>query len=72
MLYLSDEKLKNVRDCNTSCEMWRCIQNSHKQHTLLNRSAARRNFHTATVMKNERMLCESNRVKECCIELKSI
>lgn len=71
-LSLSDEILYQVRDCNTSREMRRCIQNVTKRHTLLNHLAARRIFHTDTMMVKEKMLCYINRVKQLCFTLKSM
>lgn len=71
-LTLSDEMLKNVQHTSTALEMWTEICNVHQRHTLLNKLAARRDFYTATMRSDERILSYINRVRQMASVLESM
>lgn len=71
-LSLSDEMLKNVRQTTTSFQMGTEICNLHQRHTLLDKLSARRDFYTATMRGNEKMLVYINRVRQMASILESM
>lgn len=71
-LTLSDDLLENVREVETTKEMWLAIKNVFERHTLLNKLSARKKFYTATMLKNESVLQFSNRIRQLAATLKSM
>ena len=71
-LTLSDDLLENVREVQSTKEMWKKICDVFQRHTLLNKLAARRKFYTATMGNNESVLQFSNRVLQLASTLKSM
>jgi len=71
-LSLSDSMLEHVRDLSTASEMFESIKNVFQRHTLLNKLRARREFYTATMKSNEKMLVYINRVTQLSSILKSM
>ena len=71
-LTLSDDLLENVREVQTTKEMWKKICDVFQRHTLLNKLAARRKFYTAAMGDNESVMQFSNRVLQLASTLKSM
>lgn len=71
-LSLSDEYLENVREVNSTKQMWKIICNIFERQTLLNKLSARRLFYTATKKENESILQFANRVQQLSNTLKSM
>lgn len=71
-LSLSDDMLEHVRDSSSAKEMYDSIVNVFQRHTLLNKLRARRDFYTATMRSNEKMLSYINRVVYLSSILKSM
>lgn len=71
-LSLSDELLENVREVETTKDMWIAIRNVFERHTLLNKLSARKKFYTATKHSDESVLQFSNRVRQLASTLKSM
>ena len=71
-LSLSDEHLEHVIDADTAKEMWQSIMDIFERHTLLNKLAARRNFYTAVMLSNEKILSYINRIRQLASTLKSM
>ncbi len=71
-LTLSDDLLDNVRDVNTTKEMWLTIKNVFERHTLLNKLSARRKLYTATKNESESVLKFSNRIRQLAATLETM
>ena len=71
-LTLSNDLLENVRDVNSTKNMWLAIKNVFERHTLLNKLSARRKFYSATMNSNESVLKFSNRIRHLAATLKSM
>lgn len=71
-LTLSNDLLENVRDVNTTKDMWLAIKNVFERHTLLNKLSARRKFYTASMNSNESVLQFSNRIRHLAATYKSM
>lgn len=69
---LSTENLENVSGAVTAKETWKSILDIFQQHTLLNSLAARRNFYTATMVEDEKILPFINRIRQLSSTLKSM
>ena len=71
-LTLSNDLLENVRDVNSTKNMWLAIKNVSERHTLLNKLSARKKFYSATMESNESVLKFSNRIRHLAATLKSM
>ncbi|CDF39891.1 unnamed protein product [Chondrus crispus] len=71
-LTLSDDYLHHVRECSSAKETWEAILNVFERHTLLNKLAARRDFHTVSMLPSEKVLVFINRVKQLAARLQSM
>ena len=71
-LTLSDDILENVRDVESTKDMWQKICDVFERHTLLNKLSARKKFYTALKEENESALQFSNRVRQLASTLKSM
>lgn len=71
-LSLSDDMLENVRHTSTEKHMCDEILQVFESHTLLNKLNARRNFYTATMLNQEKMLSYINRVRQLAAVLKTM
>ncbi len=63
-LTLSDDLLENVREVQTSKEMWLVIKNVFERHTLFYKLSARKKCYTATIGDNESVPQFSNRIRQ--------
>ncbi len=64
--------LEKVSRTKTALEMWQEMCHVHQRHTLLNELAARRDFYTATMKEEEKMLVYINRVRQMASVLQSM
>ncbi len=71
-LTLSDGILESVHGVPTASAMWATIQNIFERHSLLNKITARRNFYTAEMNSDEKILQFSNRIIHLAAKLKSM
>ena len=71
-LSLSNDLFENVRDVETTKEMWMAIQNVFERQTLLNKLSARKKFYTATMNVDESVLQFANRIRQLAATLKSM
>ena len=69
---LSNDFLENVREVETTKEMWTAIRNVFERHTLLNKLSARKKFYTATMNTDESVLQFANRIRQLAATLKSM
>ena len=63
-LTLSDDLLENVREVQTSKEMWLVIKNVFERHTLFYKLSARKKCYTATMGDNKSVPQFSNRIRQ--------
>lgn len=61
---LSDALLENVRECETSKDMWIPLVNVFESHTILRKLIARRIIYTATFQDDEKILLFSNIIRQ--------
>lgn len=71
-LTLSDYHLDHVRGLSTAAEMWKAIINVFQRRTLMNKVKARRDFYSAKMGDDERLLHYINRVRQLAADLKSM
>lgn len=71
-LTLSDDHLDHVRGVSTAAEMWNAITNVFQRRTLMNIVRARRDFYSAQMGDDERVLVYINRVRQLAADLKSM
>ena len=71
-LTLSDDLLENVREVQTSKEMWLAIKNIFERHALLNKLSTRKKFYTVTMRDSESVLQFSNHIRQLAATLKSM
>lgn len=71
-LTLSDAHLEQVQHASIAKEMWGLICNIFEKHTLLNKLAALRRFHTAKMQGSENVLQFTARIRQLAATLKSM
>ena len=71
-LTLNDDHLDHVRGVSSAREMWEAIMNIFQRRTVLNKLKARRQFYSAQMEDNERILNYINRVRQLAADLKSM
>lgn len=71
-LSLSDDMLEHIRGLQTAKEMLERIVAVFQRHTLLNKLRARREFYTATMNPNEKILTYITRIRHLSTILKSM
>ncbi len=64
--------LENVSHTTTALDMWLEICNVYQRHTLLNKLAERRDFYTAKMKEDEKMLVYVDRVRKMASTLQSM
>ncbi len=71
-LTLSDDLLENVREVETTKDMWTAIKNVFERHALLNKLSDRKKFYTASMNADESVLQFANRIRQLAATLKSM